>query len=68
MILKLKDFQKLTEMVMANPANRQRYAEDEIFRAMVDNRMKHFDFQVAQNENAQIGRVGAKPVLAANAG
>jgi len=49
--------------VMQNPVNRERYAQDEIFRSLVDNRVKHFQFMLQQQDNAETGRVGAQPVL-----
>jgi len=55
--------EKLQSMVMQNPVNRERYAQDEIFRSLVDNRVKHFQFMLQQQDNAETGRVGAQPVL-----
>jgi hypothetical protein len=41
----------------------QRYQSDEIFRRMIDARMKAFNFQLQQQQNAVVGRVGAQPAL-----
>jgi len=56
------------ENIMKNPQLQQRYATDEIFRKLVDTRKKHFEFQMQQRQNAQIGRMGAAPVLGRMAG
>ena len=55
--------QVLQDIVQANPAVQQRYSSDEMFRQMIDARMKAFTFQLQQAQNAQIGRVGAVPAL-----
>ena len=55
--------QVLQGIVQANPQVQQRYGSDEIFRAMIDARMKAFEFQLQQTQNAQIGRTGAVPAL-----
>lgn len=55
--------QTLQGTIQANPAVAQRYQGDEIFRAMIDARLKALNFQVEQRRNAVIGRVGAQPVL-----
>lgn len=56
--------QVLQGIVQANPQVQQRYGADEIFRTMIDARMKALQFQMQQVQNAQIGRVGAAPALA----
>lgn len=56
--------QVLQAAVQANPQLQQRYQQDEIFRAMIDQRMKALNFQMSQIQNAQIGRTGAVPALA----
>lgn len=53
----------LEGIIKANPALQQRYASDEIFRKLVDARMQHFQFQLTQRQNAEIGRLGAMPAL-----
>jgi len=53
--------QVLQGIVQANPAVQQRYSQDEIFKQMIDARMKAFSFQLQQAQNAQFGRVGAVP-------
>ena len=55
--------QTLQGIVQANPALQQRYQQDEIFKAMLDARMQAFQFALQQQQNAQIGRVGAQPAL-----
>lgn len=55
--------QTLTQIVQSNPAVQQRYQQDEIFRKMLDARMQAFQFQLQQQQNAVIGRVGAQPAL-----
>jgi hypothetical protein len=41
----------------------QRYQSDEIFKRMIDARMQAFNFQLQQQQNAIIGRVGTQPAL-----
>ena len=55
--------QTLQQIVQANPAVQQRYQQDEIFKNMLDARMQAFSFALQQQQNAQIGRVGAQPAL-----
>jgi hypothetical protein len=55
--------QTLQETIAKNPAVAQRYEGDEIFRAMIDARLKALNHQVEQRKNAVIGRMGAQPVL-----
>lgn len=55
--------QTLQGIVQANPAVQQRYQQDEIFRKMIDARAQAFQFQLQQQQNAVIGRVGAQPAL-----
>ena len=55
--------QTLQQIVQSNPAVQQRYQSDEIFRAMIDARAQAFSFQLQQQQNAVIGRVGAQPAL-----
>jgi hypothetical protein len=55
--------QTLQNIVQSNPAIQQRLQQDQIFAAMLNARMESFSFQVQQQENAQIGRVGAQPGL-----
>jgi hypothetical protein len=53
----------LKDTVMKSPTLSQRMQGDELFRALVENRAKHHQFQVEQEQNKQIGRVGAKRVM-----
>jgi hypothetical protein len=55
--------QVLQQTIQSNPALQQRYEQDEIFRKMLDARMQSFQFQLQQQQNAQIGRMGAVPAL-----
>jgi hypothetical protein len=55
--------QVLETTLRKNPRLLQRYEAEEDFRAMVDARIKHFRFQLQQQENAQIGRLGSMPAL-----
>ena len=55
--------QTLQQIVQSNPAVQQRYQQDEIFRKMIDARAQAFQFQLQQQQNAVIGRVGAQPAL-----
>ncbi|NBZ96373.1 MAG: hypothetical protein EBR40_08115 [Proteobacteria bacterium] len=55
--------QVLQQTIQANPAVTQRYQQDEIFRKMIDARVQSFQFQLQQQQNAQIGRMGAVPAL-----
>ena len=55
--------QVLEQILQKNPQLTQRYQSDEVFRGMVEARLKHFNFQVQQGQNAQIGRLGAMPAL-----
>jgi hypothetical protein len=66
--LRLQEMQK---MIAANPALQKRLMQpetedDQVFRALVENRMKFLQFQVEQQQNAQIGRIGVKQVLGGN--
>lgn len=56
--------QTLQQIINSNPAIQQRYQQDEIFRSMLDARLQSHRFKLQQQENAQIGRVGAQPALA----
>ena len=55
--------QTLQTIIQSNPAVQQRYQQDEIFRKMIDARAQGFQFQLQQQQNAVIGRVGAQPAL-----
>lgn len=59
--------QVLQGIITGNPAVQSRFQNDQIFRKMVDARLKALSFQMQQAQNAQIGRVGAAPALAQNA-
>lgn len=54
----------LKESVMKSPRLAKMLQDDpEVFGAMYENRLKQYEFAIQQQENAQIGRVGGKPVL-----
>jgi hypothetical protein len=56
--------QTLQNILQTNPYARGRLnGSDPIFQQLVENRMKHFEFMLEQQQNAQIGRVGVKPVM-----
>ena len=55
--------QTLQGIIQSNPAIQQRLQQDQIFAAMIEARMKAFEFQMQQQQNAQIGRVGSQPGL-----
>lgn len=55
--------QTLQNIIQSNPAIQQRLQQDQIFAAMLNARMESFSFQLQQQQNAQIGRVGAQPGL-----
>lgn len=55
--------QVLLEAAQQNPSVAQRMQTDELFAALLENRVKHHEFMLQQEENARIGRVGAKKVL-----
>lgn len=55
--------QVLQGILQSNPALQQRYQQDEIFRTMIDARLKAFAFQNQQAQNAIIGRQGTLPAL-----
>ncbi|XHR29893.1 MAG: hypothetical protein ACFUZC_04930 [Chthoniobacteraceae bacterium] len=56
--------QTLLGIVQANPEVQQMIKGRPVLQAMVENRIKHFQFMIQQTQvNPQIGRIGAKPVL-----
>jgi hypothetical protein len=38
-------------------------SESPLVKQLADNRMKYLQFGIQQQENAQIGRIGVKPVM-----
>lgn len=55
--------QVLTEALQKMPAG-QKIMQDESLKALVENRLKHFDWVEQQQKNAQIGReTGVKPIM-----
>lgn len=60
--------QTLQNILQTNPMAQQRMANpDDSFAKLVETRMKHFEFQLQQQQNAVIGRIGVKPALGASA-
>jgi hypothetical protein len=55
--------QVLQQSVQKNPEMQRRISAQPDTAALIQNRMKFLDFQVQQQGNAQIGRVGAAPVM-----
>lgn len=53
----------LQTQITQNPKIGVQYQSDEQFRALVDNRMQHFNFMLTQQQNAVIGRMGTDAVL-----
>lgn len=57
--------QTLQQSVQMNPELQQMIAARPVLAKMVENRIKFLSFQIQQQGNAQIGRVGTAPVLEA---
>jgi hypothetical protein len=55
--------QTLQQSIQANPELQQMISARPILAQMVENRVKFFQFQLQQQQNAQTGRVGTQPVL-----
>ncbi len=53
----------LQEAMQSNPIVAQAAQENELFRALLENRVKHHSFMVEQQQNAVIGRVGTGRVM-----
>lgn len=56
--------QVLQEQMGMNPVLQKNYQENEVFRALLDNRVKGHQFALQQRQNAQIGRVGTQSIFA----
>lgn len=59
--------QVLQNIIQSNPDIQGRLGQDKVFASLVENRMKHFQFQLQQQQNAQIGRIGVAPALGMSA-
>jgi hypothetical protein len=57
--------QTLQQSIQMNPELQQMIAARPVLAKMVENRIKFLNFQIQQQGNAQIGRVGTAPVLEA---
>jgi len=55
--------QTLQQSIQANPELQQMITARPVLSKMVENRIKFLNFQLQQQGNAQIGRVGTQPVL-----
>jgi hypothetical protein len=55
--------QVLQESLARNPELQKRVASQADTAALIENRVKFLEFQVQQEQNAQIGRVGTEPVM-----
>lgn len=53
----------IEQSVQTSPKLQQQLQGDELFRQLMENRVKFLRFQIDQQQNAQIGRVGVSPVL-----
>jgi len=53
----------LEESIQVSPPLQQRLQQDQVFQALVAARVKHHRHQLDQEQNKQIGRMGASPVL-----
>lgn len=51
----------LLELIQGNPEHQQRLQESEVFRNLVENRLKFFNQQLDQKDNAVTGRFGVDP-------
>lgn len=60
--------QTLQQSIQMNPELQQMIAARPVLSKMVENRIKFLTFQIQQQGNAQIGRVGTAPVLEAAQG
>jgi len=60
--------QTLQQSIQMNPELQQMIAARPVLSKMVENRIKFLNFQLQQQGNAQIGRVGTAPVLEAGQG
>lgn len=55
--------QTAQQEIAQNPVVNQRFQSDPWFRRMMERRMAKWEFDLAQRENAQIGREGWKPAM-----
>ena len=51
------------QILQSSQELQQKMAEKPLVKQLADNRMKYLQFGISQQENAQIGRVGVKPVM-----
>jgi len=54
--------QTAEQIIQSSEELQQKMAEKPLVKQLADNRIKYLQFGIAQQENAQIGRVGVKPV------
>jgi hypothetical protein len=55
--------QVLQEAMQSNPIVQQTAQQNPLFASLLENRVKHHQFMLQQQANAQIGRVGVQPVM-----
>ena len=54
--------QYLQQLIESNPKAQGQMQEDEQFKALLDNYLQSLQFQVQQQQNAQVGKIGVKPM------
>ncbi len=54
--------QYLQQLMESNPKAQGQMQEDEQFKALLDNYLQSLQFQVQQQQNAQVGKIGVKPM------
>jgi hypothetical protein len=55
--------QVLQDSIQKNPEMQRRIASQPDTAALIENRVKFLTFQISQQQNAQIGRIGTDPIL-----
>lgn len=55
--------QTAQQIIQTSQALQEKMAEKPLVKQLADNRMKYLQFGIQQQQNAQIGRVGVKPVM-----
>lgn len=58
--------QTAQQIMQSSQELQQKMAEKPLVKQLADNRMKYLQFGIQQQQNAQIGRVGVKPVMGGN--
>jgi len=60
--------QTAEQIIQSSEELQQKMAEKPLVKQLAENRIKYLQFGIAQQENAQIGRVGVKPVTQSGGG